>query len=83
VSNKREQNDRRVVGFVGIGLDNEDEHKRLTRTEHFFLIGGSHATHEHMQDTAIRFAEELERRGKRLEQTAVDEVLEIFHECRE
>jgi hypothetical protein len=83
VSRNSEPSKRRVVGFVGIGLDNQDGHKRLTRTEHFYLIGGSEETHEHMQDAAIRFAEELERRGKILEQTPVQEIIEIFHDSRE
>ena len=81
MTNNREQSQRRVVGFLGIGLDNQDEHKRLTRTEHFFLIGGSEATHERMQETAIRFTSELQRRGKELGQTRAEEIIEIIHEC--
>ena len=83
MTNNGEQSQRRVVGFLGIGLDNEDEHKRLTRTEHFFLVGGSEATHERMQETAIRFTSELQRRGKELEETPLPEIIEIFHECRD
>ena len=79
---KRESSDRHVVGFFGIGLDNEDGHQRLTRTEHFYLIGGSEETHEQMQDTAVRFDAELDRRGKKLTETPVQEVIEIFHDCR-
>jgi DNA anti-recombination protein RmuC len=68
------------VGFFGLGLDNQDGHQRLTRSEHFFLVGGSSETHERMQDTAIRFTEALQRRGKELQDTSVEEVLEIFKE---
>lgn len=53
----------RIKGFVGVGLDNRDEHRRITRADHFVLMGGSAETHERMQDTAIRFNEELKRRG--------------------
>ena len=80
---KNGREDRQVVGFVGLGLDNKDGHRRLTRSEHFFLVGGSEETHERMQDTAIRFDENLRRRGKTLEETPVDEVIEIFHEAKE
>jgi hypothetical protein len=53
-----------VVGFVGIGLDNTDDHKRVTTTDHFLLVGGSKETHERMQEIAIRVDESLRRRGK-------------------
>ena len=33
-----------VVGFVGVGLDNQDGHQRITQSEHFFLVG-SHTHH--------------------------------------
>jgi len=80
VSSKKENNERRIIGFLGIGLDNEDGHQRLTQNEHFLLVGGSGETHERMQDTAMRFTRALRRRGKALEETALEEVIEIFHE---
>jgi hypothetical protein len=72
-----------VVGFLGVGLDNSDGDHRLTRSEHFILIGGSQETHERMQDTAIKFAAGLRRKGKRLKDTAVDEVIDLFREAQE
>ena len=80
MSNKQVQDNRRVVAFFGLGLDNQDGHQRLTRSEHFLLLGGSAETHERMQDTAIKFNEALRRRGKELHEAPVDEVLEIFEE---
>lgn len=84
MANKKRKQDAKpqVVGFVGVGLD-EDGEQRLTRSEHFFLIGGSKDTHEHMQDTAIRFDEKLKQRGKSLQETPIEEVIEILHESRE
>lgn len=80
---KREQEEKpQVVGFVGVGLDGDGE-QRLTRSDYFFIVGGSKDTHEHMQDTALRFDEKLRRRGKTLEETPVEEVIEILHEARE
>ena len=67
-----------VAGFLGVGLDNQDGHRRVTETEDFLLVGGSAETHERMQDTAIRFGEKLRNRGKRLEDTTPEETLEIF-----
>jgi hypothetical protein len=75
--------ERRVVGFLGVGLDNPDGDQRLTHSEHFFLVGGSRETHERMQQTAIQFTKALRQRGKKLEETRVDEVMELFREAQE
>jgi hypothetical protein len=81
--NQKDTTDGRVVGFVGVGLDNKDGHQRLTQSEHFFLVGGSAETHEHMQDVAIRFAEALARSGKRLQDTPIQETLDMLNEARD
>ena len=52
MSHDNDPSERELVGFLGVGLDNKDGHQRLTRTEHFFLVGGSPETHERMQDAA-------------------------------
>src|SRR4051812_26118277 len=70
-----------VVGLIGVGLDNQDEHKRITRSEEMLLIGGSQETHEQMQDVAIRFAESLKNRGKTLPETSVEEVVDLLHKA--
>jgi hypothetical protein len=70
-----------VVGFVGVGLDNEDGHQRLTRNENFLLVGGSQETHEQMQDVSIRFNESLQKRGKRLQDASVPEVVDLMREA--
>lgn len=69
-----------VIGFLGVGLDNKDGHQRLTQTENFVIVGGSDETHEHMQEKALKFNEVLERRGKRLPETSLEEVIEIYYE---
>ncbi len=79
---KRKPEEPQVLGFVGVGLDNTDGHQRLTESEHFLIVGGSDETHERMQDTAIRFAEALDKRGKRLEETPIEEVLDLLRESR-
>lgn len=80
VSSKRGRSKQQVVGFLGVGLDNKDGHQRLTRTENFLLVGGSEETHESMQETAVKFNEALEKRGKPLQQTTVEEIIELFHD---
>jgi len=83
VSSNHESEQRQVVGFIGVGLDNPEGHQRLTHSEYFVLLGGSEETHERMQDTAIRFTEALRRRGKSLADTSLDEVIDLFHEAEE
>jgi hypothetical protein len=72
-----------LLGFLGVGLDNTDGHRRLTRADHFLLVGGSAETHERMQDLAIRFNEGLKRGGKRLEETPVQEVIDLLRKAQE
>jgi hypothetical protein len=80
VASTEGDSDRRVLGFVGVGLDTADGHCRLTRSEHFLLVGGSEETHEKMQDTAIRFGKALERKGKTLGDTSVEEAVDLLRE---
>jgi hypothetical protein len=70
-----------VVGLLGVGLDNQDEHKRITRSEEMLLVGGSEQTHAKMQDVAIRFSQYLKDRGKALRETSVAEVVDLLHKA--
>jgi hypothetical protein len=73
----------RVGGILGVGLDAEDGHKRVTQTDEMVLVGGSEATHERMQETAIRFGEELEKCGKALPETTIPEAIDLLREALE
>lgn len=81
MSTKKNQHEPTIVGFVGVGLDDMDGHQRLTRSEHFLLVGGSLETHERMQDVSIRFTEKLHNKGKRLEETSIPEALDLLLEA--
>jgi hypothetical protein len=83
VAEKKEPDEPQVIGFLGVGLDNKDGHKRVTQSEFFLLVGGSEETHEHMQDTAIRFEETLRKRGKRLKDTTADEAADLLRDSME
>jgi len=64
--------------ILGIGLDNEDGHKRLTRAEKFSIVGGSEETHERMTETLIKTFEDLKGKGKQLEETGKEELAELI-----
>ena len=67
--------------LLGVGLDNKDEHKRLTRGENFLLVGGSEATHEHMTEGAIKLNEQLKKRGKTLDEVDRKEFTDLAHKA--
>jgi hypothetical protein len=70
-----------VLGLLGVGLDNQDGHKRVTHSEEFLLVGGSEETHERMQDVAVRLQESLKERGKRLREASPEEVVDLLHKA--
>lgn len=65
-------------GILGIGLDNDDGHKRLTKAESFTIIGGSEETHEKMTETLIKSMEEISRSNRRIEDLERTELREII-----
>jgi hypothetical protein len=72
-----------ISGLLGLGLDGKDGHKRITRGENFYLHGGSERTHKRMQETAMRFNEEVDKRGKALPEVNARELGEITRDVRE
>ena len=67
--------------LLGIGLDNEDGQIRLTRGKNFQLVGGSHETHESMQEKCIKFNEKLDSCGKELDELEHRELQDLAGEC--
>ena len=65
--------------LVGIGLDNEDGHKRITQSERFAIVGGSEETHGRMTETVIKTFETLDRKGKTLDQVEKEELTDIIN----
>lgn len=66
---------RRVL--LGLGLDCKDGHVRVTKGKNFRLYGGSEETHEIMQEKAIKFNEQLDKRCKSLDTIDEREFREI------
>lgn len=67
--------------LVGIGLDGDDGHVRVTKGDNFHIMGGSSDTHEQMQEKCIKFNEKLEGKGKKLGQLERNEFFDIAAEC--
>ena len=67
--------------LLGVGLDNTDGHKRITRGDNFYLAGGSEETHERMTETVIKFNEKLARKGKHLQELSREEFRDMMREA--
>jgi hypothetical protein len=67
------------AGLLGVGLDNDDGHKRITTGEQFAIVGGSSETHERMTETVVKTFEELKQRGKHIAEVGRKELAEIIH----
>ena len=66
--------------LLGMGLDNDDGHVRITHGENFHLFGGSKGTHELMQEHAIKINEKLLEREKTLDSVTHEELRKIVEE---
>ncbi len=77
----RKKRQPKLGGIIGVGLDNEDGHKRITTGEKFVLLGGSQETHERMTETMVKTFEELKRRDRQLESVDPRELGEIIHKA--
>lgn len=64
--------------LLGLGLDNEDGHQRITTGEQFAILGGSAETHERMTETVVKTFEELKSRGKHLNEVRPKELADII-----
>lgn len=63
--------------LLGLGFDAKDGHIRITKGKNFRLAGGSEETHERMQEHAIKFNEQLDKRRKTLDDLSTKEFIEI------
>lgn len=80
---KASKKPRKQAALLGLGLDGDDGHTRLTRGKNFVLYGGSQETHAQMQETAVKINEQLDRRGKQLEEVSPRELRDIYREVTE
>lgn len=64
--------------LLGLGLDAQDQHKRITRGEGFDLVGGSADTHERMTETVIKATEDLGRKGRTIADAHPEELADLL-----
>jgi hypothetical protein len=71
------------AALLGLAFDAKDGQTRLTHGRNFFLLGGSHETHAVMQETAVKVNEQLDKRGKRLEDVSISDLCNICRDVTE
>lgn len=64
--------------LLGVGLDNDDGHKRITQAEEFSIVGGSQDTHDKMTETVVKTFEDMKRNGKTLNSVEPQELSELI-----
>ena len=65
--------------LLGLGFDAQGGHKRITRGKNFYIFGGSRETHQFMQESCIKFNEELHKKNKGLNDISRQEFYDIAH----
>lgn len=68
------------AALLGIGFDADDGQTRITRGGNFLVYGGSEDTHAVMRETVIKVNEQLDSRGRRLEDVAPSDLRKIFED---
>ena len=66
-----------IKGLLGLVLDGRPEELHVTRGANFFIYGGSKSTHQQMVECTLRFNDEVDKRGKALEEINARELHEI------
>lgn len=62
-----------------MGFNCRDGHIRMTKGKNFRLYGGSQETHEFMQEKAIKFNEQLDKKGKTIDDINKLEFYEMMN----
>ncbi|MFL2825475.1 MAG: hypothetical protein ACPGEE_02170 [Opitutales bacterium] len=71
-------NKKRPSKLLGLGLDNDDGHKRITEAERFSIVGGNEETHQTLTEVAIKTFETLDKKGKTLDTVEKKELDDII-----
>mgnify|MGYP001269604691 CR=1 FL=1 len=65
--------------LVGLGLDCDDGHTRITQGEEFSIVGGSEETHGCMTETVCKTFEDLKNEGRTLANVEQEHLQELLH----
>lgn len=63
--------------LIGVGLDANDGHKRITKGDDFSILGGSEETHDRITETVIKTSEELSTKGRSIRNADPEEIRDL------
>ena len=70
--------DTQQAHLLGVGLDNDDGHKRITQADEFSIVGGSENTHERKTETVIKTFEDMKNDGKTLSNIEPEQLSDLL-----
>ena len=70
--------DTQQAHLLGVGIDNDDGHKRITQADEFSIVGGSENTHERMTETVIKTFEDMKNDGKTLSNIEPEQLSDLL-----
>jgi hypothetical protein len=75
-----EAGQRRVIGLLGVGFDNEDGQIRITQADTYHVMMGSGETHKEMQNICHRIDESISASGRTLTDFSPEEFMKLVQE---
>ncbi|MDK2857296.1 MAG: hypothetical protein PWQ29_865 [Verrucomicrobiota bacterium] len=74
----KESGQKRVVGLLGVGFDNEDGHIRITQGESYKVMMGSGGTHQTLQKLCQEIEDAVKNSGRPLDDYSAEELMEMI-----
>ena len=66
--------------ILGLGLDHEDGHLRLTKGKGFDIYQGSEESHDQMHELCRKILDRIEKQGKQLQDLSREEFASLLSE---
>ncbi|HMP72719.1 MAG TPA: hypothetical protein PKE55_05590 [Kiritimatiellia bacterium] len=70
----------RMAKMIGLAVDGEDGHVRVTHGSNFSVLMGSEPTHEALQGICLQINDALKQQGRALEDLTPDEFAALVRE---
>lgn len=76
----RKTEQRRIVGLLGVGFDNEDGQIRITQADDYHVLMGSGGTHKELQNICRRIDEAIKSSDRTLSDYSPEEFMNLVKE---
>jgi len=76
----RKTGQRRVVGLLGVGFDHQDEQIRITQSQNYQILMGSHSSHQALQKICSKIDQAIQSSDRVLNDYTPEEFMELMQE---